>query len=413
MKRTAGQHTVGIGRLLDLLVIKACNEILADAGELMDLRCLNRREFGERLVLVALVILSLSISTRAQDKPERSVVAGTEGKWFIEGAERSGDARWAEFMGRQSLWVRNSTHVIRSDIEFTDGTIEFDVAPMDQSNFIGILFRRAAFQNQENIYLRIHRSALYNAVQYAPRVNGSSTWQLYPEFNAVADLPRNHWTHVRVEVRGTKLEVYIGSKAEPVLAVPRLRGLPQKGSVAFWGRVNDQPTLWAGALSNISIRPITSTSSDTAVRPSSPVDTITSWEVAAAVQAGNGGITTIPETREWRAVEVEESGLVNLNRALGNLRGRWTAFARTTVKAERAKTAMLEFGYSDDVTVFLNGEPVYSGINGFESRHPEYMGFVKSGFETMFLKLRPGNNELVVAVTDDQRFGWGFVARMK
>ncbi len=74
---------------------------------------------------------------------------------------------------------------------------------------------------------------------------------------------------------------------------------------------------------------------------------------------------------------------------------------------------MLELGYSDDVTVFLNGELVYTGVNGFESRHPEYMGFVKPDFEKVALKLRPGDNEIVLAVTDDQRFGWGFVARMK
>ncbi len=364
-------------------------------------------------ILAILITLISSTSITAQEKPQRIDVAGTDGQWFVEGVERTGDARWAEFMGRQSLWLRNSTHVMRSDVEFSDGTIEFDVAPMDRGNFVGILFRRAAFQNQENIYLRIHRSGLYNAVQYAARMNGSSTWQLYPEFNAVADLPRNQWTHVRVEVRGTKLEVYIGNKAEPVLVVPRVRGLPQKGTVAFWGRVNDQPTLWSAALSNISIRPISPIQSDPSVRPSPPAGTLTSWEVAGSVEAGKGTITTLPQLDNWRTVEVEESGLVNLNRALGNVRGRRIGFARTTLKADQAKARLLELGYSDDVTVFLNGEPVYSGINGFESRHPEYMGFVKTGFENVYLKLRPGNNELILAVTDDQRFGWGFIVRIK
>jgi hypothetical protein len=110
---------------------------------------------------------------------------------------------------------------------------------------------------------------------------------------------------------------------------------------------------------------------------------------------------------------VEESGLVNLNRALGPVRGRWTGLARTIVKALAAQTVLLELGYSDDVTVFLNGELAYTGVNGFESRHPEYMGFVKPEYETVALKLRPGDNELVLAVTDDQRFGWGFIARLK
>ncbi|CAN5745158.1 hypothetical protein BH18ACI4_BH18ACI4_10520 [soil metagenome] len=149
-------------------------------------------------------------------------------------------------------------------------------------------------------------------------------------------------------------------------------------------------------------------------RPSvAPAATLTSWEVAGPGQSQKGVITTVPKLKDWRAVAVEESGLVNLNRALGPVRGRWTGFARTIVKAPKARTVLLELGYSDDVTVFLNGDLAYTGVNGFESRHPEYMGFVKPGYENVALKLRRGNNEIMLAVTDDQRFGWGFVARLK
>ena len=360
-------------------------------------------------------------AARAQEaKPSPRVsVENSNGEWYVEGAERAGDARVEEFLGRQSLWLRNGTNVIRSGVGFTDGTIEFDVAPTERGNFVGILFRREAFPNQENIYLRIHRSGLYNAVQYAPRVQGSSTWQLYPEFNATAELPRNRWTRVRVEVRGTRLEVYLNERPQPVLTVPRLRGPARSGGVAFWARVNEQPEAWAAALSNISIRPAASettanaATNEAAAIPAAPAGTLTEWEVAGPVQAEGGAVTRLPALKDWRAARAEESGLVNLNRAARSARGRWTMFARTTVKSSEARSALLELGYSDDVTVFLNGEPVYAGVNGFESRHPEYMGFVKPGFENVFLKLRPGDNEIALAVTDDQRFGWGFVARLK
>ncbi len=379
-------------------------------------QCVNsgrRVKFGLASPVGVFCILAALVSSAIAQDRSRVSVSGSNEQWYIEGSERAGDARISDFLGRESLWLRNNTHIIRTGVEFVDGTIEFDVAPMEKGNFVGILFRRAAFQNQENIYLRIHRSGLYNAVQYAPRVNGSSTWQLYPEFNAVADLPRNQWTHVRVEVRGPKLEVYLNNRLEPALIVPRLRGLSQKGSVAFWGRVNDQPAIWAAALSNISIRPTSSVTSNTTNRLVPPAGTLTSWEVAGPVQTEKGKAFTLPQLEGWRAAEVEESGLVSLNRALGNVRGRWTAFARTTVTTEQAKTAVLELGYSDDVTVFLNGEPAYSGINGFESRHPEYMGFVAPQLECVHLKLRAGANEIILAVTDDQRFGWGFIARLK
>lgn len=374
---------------------------------------LCRSQFVQSLALI-LVFSGLSVfAANAQEKTGPVAIEGSAEQWYAEGAERVGDARIAEFLGRQSLWLRNSTQIMRSGIEFVDGTIEFDLAPMDRGNFVGIIFRRVDFGNHENIYLRLHRSGLYNAVQYAPRMNGSPTWQLYPEFNAVAEFPRNHWTHVRVEVRATEMEMYVNNQAKPVLAVRRLRGVTEKGTVSFWGRVNLQPTEWAAAVSNISIRPANPVKTVAAVRPTPPAGTLVSWEVAGPVQTEKGPVKSLPQIKDWRAVEVEESGLVNLNRALKTNPGRWTAFARTTVKTNEARAALLELGYSDDVTIFLNGEVVYSGINGFESRHPEYMGFVKPEYENVVLKLRAGNNELVLAVTEDQKFGWGFIARLK
>jgi hypothetical protein len=376
-------------------------------------RIVVRSHFVQSIKLVLVLLGLFAFSADAQEKTGLIAIEGSAGQWYAEGAERAGDARIAEFLGRQSLWLRNSTQIMRAGVEFVDGTIEFDLAPMDKGNFVGLIFRRVNFGNHENIYLRLHRSGLYNAVQYAPRMNGSPTWQLYPEFNAVAEFPRNQWTHVRVEVRATEMEMYVNNQIKPVLVVSRLRGTTEKGTVSFWGRVNLQPSEWAAAVSNISIRPANPVKMATAVCPEPPAGTLTSWEVTAPVETEKGSVKTLPQIKEWTAVEAEESGLINLNRALKTNPGRWTAFARTTVKSNEARAALLELGYSDDVTVFLNGEVIYSGINGFESRHPEYMGFVKPEFENVVLKLRTGNNELVLAVTEDQKFGWGFIARLK
>ncbi len=179
------------------------------------------------------------------------------------------------------MWVRNNTQAVRSDIEFIDGTIEFDIAPMEKGNFVAVIFRRASPTNHENIYFRIHRSGLYNALQYAPRINGSSTWQLYPEFNSKIDLPRHEWTHVSVEVTGTRLEVFLNEQQQPALSVARLRGTSSKGSVGFWGRVNDKPDEWAAGISNVSIRPRKPSSSQTQTSRAGD-DWLTSWEVADA-----------------------------------------------------------------------------------------------------------------------------------
>ena len=39
------------------------------------------------------------------------------------------------------------------------------------------------------------------------------------------------WVHVRAEVTGSRLEMFIGDSAKPVIIVPRLRGDSSRGSV--------------------------------------------------------------------------------------------------------------------------------------------------------------------------------------
>jgi hypothetical protein len=71
----------------------------------------------------------------------------------------------------------------------------------------------------------------------------------------------------------------------------------------------------------------------------------------------------------------------------------------------------LDIGYSDDVMVWLNGAPVYRGVNGFNSRYPGFLGLLASSAEHLFLPLKPGDNSLVIAVSE-RAFGWGLKARL-
>jgi hypothetical protein len=375
-----------------------------------------RAAFAPWLSAASLVVILLSAVASAQQTNQPFAVAGSQGQWLIEQASRAGDARVAPYLGRDALWLKNNTHAIHSGSEFQDGTIEFDVAPMERGNFVAIVFRRGSFQQHENIYLRVHNSGDFDAVQYAPRINGSSTWQLYPEFTAQADLPRNQWTHVRVEVRGSRLEIYWNNGAQPLLSVARLRSQLGKGSVAFWARVNNESATWAAALANISIRPLAAPAAAASPVPPAPdAGLLTNWEIAEAVPMPPGPVLRLPASsalRGWRPFAVEESGLVNLTRALGSFKEPVAAFARTTLKSDSTRSVALDLGYSDQITVFLNGVPVYSGVNAWESRYPGFLGHVKLGSETVWLHLRPGENELILATRDDQRFGWGFVARL-
>jgi hypothetical protein len=279
---------------------------------------------------------------------------------------------------------------------------------MDDGDFIGITFRRESQTNHENIYIRPPRSGEFMAIQYAPRINGSSTWQLYREFTAPTRWPRNQWTHVKVEIHGSQLDVFVGATTKPTLSVPRLRHASASGEVGFWARVNNRPAEWAAALSNISIRPAAASVPRIDSVPPQP-GVVTNWEVAGPFPAVAGPVHSMPGDLTWTPVPCEESGLVNLNRLFSAKpqQGRFTAFLRTTLTAPAAKRLLAGIGYSDDVTVFVNGEPMYSGVNGWESRAPGFASFVDPRFERIWLPLRSGTNEIVLAVTDDQLFGWG------
>jgi hypothetical protein len=359
------------------------------------------------LTAASAIVPSLVHTSPWAGSPQSTQPALRLSDWQVDQG-REGDLKVDAFLGRPALWLKNNTHARRPGLILTDGTIEFDLAPMDAGDFIGITFRRESQANHENIYIRPARSGEFMAIQYAPRINGSSTWQLYREFTATTRWPRNQWTHVRVEIHGSTLAVFVGDPATPTLTVPRLRHASTTGEVGFWARVNNRPGAWAAALSNISIRP-----ASTALARSEPASPergfVTHWEVAGPVPTAPRPVDSSPADLKWTAVTAEESGLVNLNRLFPARpqQGRFTAFLRTTITAPAARRVPAGIGYSDDVTVFVNGEAVYAGVNGWESRMPGFASFVDPRFERVWLPLRAGANEIVLAVTDDQLFGWG------
>ena len=354
-------------------------------------------------------LLMIALSTSLAFGAE---VPGTGGRWSIGQAERLGDAKIAPYLGRDALWLRNNTHVTAAGPEFVDGTIEFDLARMDHGRFFAVDFRYQSLTAYENVYFRPPKSGEFDALQYAPRINGSATWQIYPEHSAAAEYPTGQWIHIRLEVKGSSLEVFVGEKKEPNLRVERLRGDVDKGKVVLWARVNNEPKMWAAAVSNVRISPRKPASAAPAAVGAPPADALADWQLASEVHNTEGCVLELPALTGWKSVGVEESGLVNVNRHVAKARNRRTAYLRTRVSADGAETRLLHIGYSDDVTVFLNGKPLYSGENGWESRYPGFLGLVNTDSETVVLPLERGENELIVAVSDDQRFGWGLLARM-
>jgi hypothetical protein len=360
-----------------------------------------------RIAVMALFAAMATSTAQSNTGP----IPGWDGAWEID--PRSG--KITEHMGRPAAMLRgNFPPILSSGADFTDGTIEFDMAALPGGNFVGLVFRYADGLNHENIYFRLHRSGAFEAVQYAPRVNGSGgTWQLYPQFFGNTLLPTDRWVRVRAEVRGSSMELFVGDSARPLIVVPRLRGLTTSGRVGIWGRVNNRPEEWTVAISNVRVRPRPPAAIVAVDTSSLAPGTVTGWRVAGPFAAPDtAALPPLPASAQWIPIAVEELGLVNVTKVLKKpSAGRFVAYLRTTVRSDAARLTPLEIGYSDDIMIWLNGAPVFLGINAQGSRYPDYLGLIAPTTERIYLPLRRGENELLVALSD-RVGGWGLAARL-
>jgi len=132
---------------------------------------------------------------------------------------------------------------------------------------------------------------------------------------------------------------------------------------------------------------------------------------------------------QWQEVEAEAPGFVVLYRYLDapHLRvsfekdfskrlepqpGMKVSYARTTIHSERDQVKKLNIGYSDDVSVFLNGEILFRGRSAQNFRDPGFLGIMNVEDDAVYLPLRKGSNELVLAVSE-LGGGWGFICRLE
>jgi hypothetical protein len=70
----------------------------------------------------------------------------------------------------------------------------------------------------------------------------------------------------------------------------------------------------------------------------------------------------------------------------------------------------LEFGFSDRAVVFLDRRPLFRGDDAYRTRDYRFLGSI-GWWDTVYLPLREGANELVVAVSETFG-GWGLQARL-
>jgi sugar lactone lactonase YvrE len=152
-----------------------------------------------------------------------------------------------------------------------------------------------------------------------------------------------------------------------------------------------------------------------ALAPEPPAGLLTDWELSPPFRPNTLAPENFPSERAWRAlawtqVRSDPSGLVDLERLVPSRpEGATRIWARTTLHAGRKETRPLRLGYSDALSLFLNGRMVFQGRN----TPPPAGGTPASPLScdnTIYLPLEPGANELVIAISATPA-GWAFMAR--
>jgi hypothetical protein len=328
------------------------------------------------------------------------------------------DGEFVSFDGRAAF--RGTGYV--KDVNLRNGTVEADIWAKEALGFAGLSFRLKSFEEHQLIWFRIHKTngLAADAVQYAPAYRGVFCWQLNPKANAAANLPKNEWVHLKLVILNGTATLYVEDMTRPVMTVERLRAGPASGSIGLW-------TFRKGGIyfSNFSYQ--AGNDGETAEpKPAIPPNVVADWRLSPSypISAVDAVPTAYParqlaEVERWIVPEVDSDGLVDISRYHGtSFHGRrtqsggrpdWTML-RTFIDAEEAKRIRMSFGYSDAVTIFLNGAPLFSGNSAFLARNgldSEWIGFN----DAVFLNLEKGRNELVAAVAEDFG-GWGFQAKL-
>jgi sugar lactone lactonase YvrE len=299
-----------------------------------------------------------------------------------------------------------------NEVAFTDGTIEVDIAVTGARSYPGIVFRTQGDGGGENVYVRPHRAGLYDdAVQYTPMFRGVSCWQLYngDGFTAGTELPVNEWITLRVEVEESRARVFVGDSGKPALLIENLKRDPAAGAIGV-----KSPMGGTAFFSNFRFSQEAPPAYGVPAYVDIPPGLLTEWQVSEPLPPEYAASERLPDPEvvdglTWSGVEAEPSGLVNLTRFVPRTGPTPDAvLARTTVTTETSEVRQLRLGYSDQVTVFLNGLPLFTGSSAYRERDPSFLGIVGM-FDTVYLPLEQGSNELTLLVSEVFG-GWAFQA---
>jgi hypothetical protein len=323
----------------------------------------------------------------------------TSDKWRFETDGHSVET----YLGKEALSLNKNRAFV--NFEFENGVIEYDVAFPQARAFIGVMFRVQDDLNYEEFYLRAHQSGNPDANQYTPVYGGVSAWQLYygEGYGVPVKYQFDTWQHIKLVISGKYMDVYINNMEQPAMFCEFKRE-PKKGYLGLsdFNSQNYFANLTVTASNNVPLKG----SPNPKINPDP--GTVLSWDVSNAFEENKlVGVTSLKaiQISGWKKASVEPTGTINLASVLSFTPETNAVLAKVIVNSDKDQIKKFTFGFSDRVKVFCNDKVLYEGADEFTSRDYRFLGTI-GYFDSVFLNLKKGNNEVVFAVSENFG-GWG------
>ena len=380
---------------------------------------------GRRIIFSTLFVAAFASSPVSASSSQPIAVPISADNFVLSspnGVSANASPQYAEFLGRKSVYLPSGLLNIKGS-KMRDGTIDVDVATKPGALFAGIAFRVESDANLEMVYIRPGLIDTLEAMQYTPRLNGDAIWQLLNTSHekASAHFPKDEWFHIRLVIAGRSCTVFMNKSPDPTMTVTNLRRGDSEGGIGLWG-------LGGGAyFSNLSYAPAPTRAPLPDLPPFYEAGLVSDWELSPAFDAAEVDAATYPTSiAHWDKVHTEDPGFVLVNRyrtspamfpmppreemQKGHVKGAKVVFARAHIVSPAAEDKTLNIGYSDDIVVYLNGKPVFSGKNALSYRSDDALGVFGLN-DHVPIHLNAGDNELLVAVTE-YNGGWAFECKL-
>jgi len=291
------------------------------------------------------------------------------------------------------------------------GVLRADVLNTGRRAFAHLIFHVESAQDFEAAYLRLHKSAQPDALQYTPHIAGESHWQLLGDAQRAADFGEADWIPLEVAFNGDQARVRVGAGDQTDVTEMEIGDLRLDGT----GEQVGLHALFGACFSSVSFDPVHPDLGEIAPAPAAPEGVIERWSVSPAEPFN--GFPAQPVGREsWRQVSAEPDGLVYFARHTERARSGQSEsnpedviYAAVEIEADQARNVRLQLDASDKARIWLNGRALAEFDNSFRRKGALFRGDVDPQAQTVYLPLVEGTNTLVIGVAERAN-GWGLAA---